>query len=234
MKVGIIQSSYLPWRGYFDFIASVDLFVVYDDVQFSKGAWRNRNRIKTPRGLQWLTVPVRHRSLSQLICETEIDNSRNWRRDHSQSVAINYARAPYVRDVLSMLGAAFDAPHTTISGLNIALMRSVCDYLAIRTPLRLSAEVPQHGAKTERLVGLLRSVGATSYVSGPTGRGYLDEARFHRAGIRLEYKVYSYPEYPQRWGHFEGAVSVMDLLANCGPQSRDLLLSQEPNQAVAA
>lgn len=235
MKVGIIQSSYLPWRGYFDFIASVDLFVILDDVQFTPRDWRNRNRIKTHRGLQWMTVPVHHhRTGAARICETEIDYSRGWRHDHRQSVALNYARAPYAADVLALLDAAFDATHATISQLNVALLRSLCAYLGIRTPLRLSSEFHAGGVKTERLIALLTVAGATTYLSGPSARAYLDESRFRTAGIGLEYKSYVYPEYRQLWGPFEGAVSVIDLIANCGPGAATLMRSAAGNDVAVA
>lgn len=234
MKVGIIQSSYLPWRGYLDFIASVDLFMALDDVQFTPRDWRNRNRIKTPSGRQWITVPVRHRSRTEWICDTQIDYSRHWRQDHRRSIAHNYAKAPHTVDVLAMLDAAFAAGHETISRLNVALLRSLCDYLQIRTPIRLSSEFPAAGVKTDRLIALLKAVGATAYLSGPSARAYLNEQQFHEAGIRLEYKSYCYPPYPQLWGPFTGDVSSIDLIANCGPAARALLSSDVADQATAA
>lgn len=234
MRVGVIQSAYLPWRGYFDFIQSVDLFVVYDDVQFSKGAWRNRNRLKTPTGLQWITVPVRHRALAQRICETEIDYARDWRSEHRAALRINYARAPFLADARALLEPALAASPLTISELNVTLLRAVCGYLGIRTPIRMSSEFPTCGGRTERLITLLQAAGATSYVSGPTARAYLDEAQFARAGIALEYKSYAYPDYPQQWGAFEGAVSVLDLIANCGPSARTLITSDAANERAAA
>jgi hypothetical protein len=230
--VGIIQSNYLPWRGYFDFIASVDLFIVLDDVQYSTGAWRNRNRIKTPAGPQWITVPVRHR-LGTLVQDTAIDYRRDWMRDHRRSIAQNYARAPFTEDALAMLEAAYAAAPATISELNVDLLRRVCGYLEIGTPLRLSAEFPSTGTKTERLIGLLSAAGATTYVSGPNARAYLDEAQFTSAGIRLEYKAYDYRPYPQLWGPYDGAVSVIDLIANCGPGARRLLRSETENSRAA-
>ena len=234
MRVGIIQSNYLPWRGYFDFIDDVDVFIVYDDVQFSKGGWRNRNQIKTPQGLRWMTVPVRHRRLAQLICETEVDYSRNWQRDHLNLIATHLKPAEFLSDALNLLEAAFETRHATISELNVALIRRVCRYLKIHTPLRSSAEFELQGAGTERLIQLLTAIGAATYVSGPSAKAYLDESRFCEAGIRLEYKSYVYPEYPQLWGPFEGAVSVIDLIANCGPAARHFIKSGTANEVIAA
>jgi hypothetical protein len=233
MRVGVIQSNYLPWRGYFDFIDDVDVFVIHDDLQFTKGDWRNRNRIKTPTGTRWLTVPVHHERTAQLICETRIDHSRHWPREHGNIIEANLAKAPYVGDVLTLLQPAWNARYETISELNVALLAAICGYLQIRTPLRMSSEFELRGAKTERLIELLTAIGATAYVSGPSARAYLDERRFEDVGIRLEYKQYSYPSYPQLWGPFEGAVSIVDTIANCGRSSRDVLKSIAPGQVAA-
>ena len=234
MRVGVIQSNYLPWRGYFDFIDDVDLFVVHDDLQFTKGDWRNRNRIKTPQGLRWLTVPVHYRHTAQLICDTEIDQSRNWQRDHTNMVAANLGTAPYVDDVFALLQPQFEAGHRTISNLNVALTRAICDYLSIRTPLVMSSDYRLTMTRTDRLIELLGAIGATTYVSGPSARAYLREERFREVGIRLEYKMYDYPSYSQLWGRFEGAVSIIDLIANCGRATRDVLKSGVTTAQVAA
>ena len=226
MRVGVIQSNYLPWRGYFDFIRSVDVFVFHDDIQYTKSDWRNRNRLKTPQGLRWMTVPVHYRKTAQLICDTEIDYARDWRREHLQLVATHLGKAPHVADVRALLEPVFDDPPATISELNIALIQSVCDYLGISTTLRRSSDFRLEGAKTERLLHLLTALDATTYVSGPSAKAYLNETSFSDAGIALEYKSYLYPDYPQLWGPFEGAVSIVDLIANCGPASAELITSE--------
>jgi hypothetical protein len=225
MRVGVIQSNYLPWRGYFDFVDDVDLFIVYDDVQFSKGSWRNRNRVKTARGLEWMTVPVRHDFLGQRICDTQIDGSRNWQQHHRALVARSLSGTSYFDDVMALLEPEFDAGHRTISELNVALLRSTCAYLGVDTPIRLSSEFSVAGTRTGRLIRLLTAVGATTYLSGPSARAYLDAERFRQAGIALEYKQYDYAPYPQLWGAFEGAVSIIDTIANCGPAAREVLKS---------
>jgi hypothetical protein len=234
MQVGIIQSNYLPWRGYFDFIASVDLFIVHDDLQFTKGDWRNRNRIKTAQGLRWLTVPVHYRHTAQLICDTRIDHSKDWPREHLNAIRAHYAGAPFLRDVLTLVEEPLRAGHATIADLNVALLTRMCRYLDIHTPIRQSRAFNPSGAKTERLLGLLAATGATAYLSGPSARNYLDESQFRAAGIRLEYKAYDYQEYPQLWGPFESAVSIVDPIANCGPRSRDFLRSRRSNLRAAA
>lgn len=225
MRVGIIQSSFIPWRGYFDFIASVDLFVFLEDVQFSKGSWRNRNRIKGQDGTHWLTVPVRHRSLSQLIIETEIDDRQDWRANHFKQWHIDYASATFLPDVLALLEDLGKGSDMTISQLNIRLIRAICAYLDIHTPLIQSSELNIEGIKTDRLINMLRAVGGDTYLSGSSADAYLEKHKFIDAGIKLEYKSYDYEPYPQLWGDFEGSVSVLDLIANCGQQSRKLIRS---------
>lgn len=232
VKVGVIQSSFIPWRGYFDFVASVDLFVFYDDVQYSKGGWRNRNRIKCHDGTRWLTVPVRHRSLGQRIDEIKIDNSKNWRPKHAMLWTEEYADAPFFNDAETFAKEIASCISPTLTQLNIQLIRSICTYLSISTPTILSSELKLEGARTERLISLLRAVGGTTYLSGPSADSYLEKGRFEEAGIRLEYKSYDYEPYPQLWGPFEGAVTVLDLIANCGPQSKTLMRSTTPNRVV--
>lgn len=228
MKVGVIQSNYLPWRGYFDFIRSVDVFVFHDDLQYTKGDWRNRNRIKTAQGLRWLTVPVHYRRTAQLISETEIDYSRDWRTEHLRLIEAHLGKAPYIADVRAIVEPVFEAKPATISDLNISLIQGICGYLDIFTTLRHSADFHLTGAKTERLIHLLTALDATTYVSGPSAKSYLNETSFRDAGIELEYKSYVYDDYPQQWGSFEGAVSIVDLIANCGPAASELLKSEQP------
>jgi len=233
VKVGVIQSNYIPWRGYFDFIQQVDLFVFHDDIQYTKGDWRNRNRIKTPGGAIWLSVPVKHHSASQLICDTHIEYAVDWQRDHLNRFTANYHKSPHRNDAAGLLEEAFRFRDRTISELNVRLVRLVCSYLGIETPMQFSSAYPISGAKTERLIDLLHKAGASIYLSGPSARNYLDESLFRKNGIRLEYKTYDYPPYPQLWGAFEGAVSILDLIANCGQASKDLLRSSTPNEIVA-
>lgn len=231
MKVGIIQSSFIPWRGYFDFIASVDLFVFLDDVKYTAQNWRNRNRIKTPHGTRWLTVPVR-RARGQLICDTPVDDARDWRAAHRGTWQANYARAPHFSAVCDILAAMPARGGTTISALNVQLIRTICDYLKITTPIQFSTELNAIGSRTERLVNLVRAVGGSSYLSGPSADAYLEKDQFAKAGIRLEYKTYDYRPYPQLWGAFDGGVSVLDLIANCGPDASVLMRSATPTRIV--
>jgi len=231
MRVGVIQSSYIPWRGYFDFIASVDLFVIYDDVQFSMGSWRNRNQFKTRNGLKWLTVPVQAKAGGLPIDQVRIARTmKPWQEAHRNFLRDALMPAPFSDVALSLWERAISGQDILISQLNIRLTRILCGYFGIVTPLAIARDYPTTGAKSARLISLLREVGATIYLSGPSAKGYLDEEAFRQNGIRLEYKSYDYPPYPQLWGEYEGAVSVLDLIANCGPGSRRLLQSTNANE----
>ena len=232
MRIGIIQSNYIPWRGYFDFIDEVDLFIFHDDLQYTKGDWRNRNRIRTSRGLLWLSVPVHHRDSRQLIRDTEIDYSSNWRKDHENQLRANYGHAPYLGDALEILAHAFTHRDRTISELNQRLIEAIATYLGIATPLRDFASYAITGQKTDRIIALCERAGASIYLSGPSAKSYLDEVALRRAGIALEYKSYDYAPYPQQGAGFEGAVTVLDLIANCGPQAADFLSSRTRNEVA--
>jgi hypothetical protein len=234
MKVGIIQSNYLPWRGYFDFIDEVDAFVVYDDLQYTRRDWRNRNRIKTSRGMRWMTVPVQYGPQWQLICDTRIDYSRDWMADHRNLIATHLRQAPHVQDVFGLLDPVFERRPATISALNVALLKSICGYLGISTPLVMSSQFNLTQTSTARLIELLKKMGATSYLSGPAARAYLDERQFADAGIALEYKRYDYPPYPQLWGPFEGSVSIVDTIAHCGTEARAVMKSATQRAEAAA
>jgi len=227
MKVGIIQSNFLPWRGYFDFIREADLFIVHDDLQYTKGDWRNRNRIKTPRGAEWITVPVSYRKSSQLIQETPVDYSTPWAQKMLNRIREAYRRAPHFEPYFSELGDLLTQPAASISDLNLRLINWVCRRLEIGTPVRMSHEYHPQGAKTERLIGILQQTKATAYLSGPAAQAYLVPQMFEQAGIQLEYKQYDYSEYEQLYPPFEPAVSVIDLLFMKGEESISYLENKE-------
>lgn len=232
MRVGVIQSSYIPWRGYFDFIDSVDIFVFHDDLQYTKGDWRNRNQIKTAKGTEWLTVPVHYKTVSQLICETEIDQSRPWGQKQLRQLQANYREVRYLKDMLDIVSVIDSGQEKTISELNIELIKRICKYLSINTPILLSSELSVTGTKTERLINILQKLKATTYLSGPSADDYLDKDAFKKNEIFLEYKTYDYEPYPQLWGEFKGGVTILDLIANCGLESKEWIKSKSPNLAV--
>ena len=220
-KIAIVQSNYIPWKGYFDLIAAVDEFILYDDMQYTRRDWRNRNRIRTPQGEQWLTVPVRVGGrFHQKIRETEIDGVE-WAAAHWRTLAQNYRRAPHFAEIAEWLEPLYTRnTHTHLSQLNRCLIEAICAYLAIGTVISHSWDYALPEGRSERLAGLCRQAGAAEYVSGPSARDYLDERVFDDLGIALSWFEYSgYPEYPQLWGGFSHAVSIVDLLFNCGPAS---------------
>jgi len=220
-RVAIVQSCYIPWKGYFDLINLVDEFVLYDDRQYTRRDWRNRNRIKTPQGSQWLTIPVEVTGrYEQRIDETRISDP-GWADLHWKTLTHNYASSPFFeayRDRLEELYRRADAP--LLSVVNRLFLDELCAILGIETQLTWSTDYEAEGAKTERLVSLCRAAGATHYLSGPRARDYMDEGLFEEAGIELEYIDYSgYPEYPQLHPPFEHAVTVLDLILNTGPDA---------------
>jgi hypothetical protein len=233
LRVGIIQSSYLPWRGYFDLIDDVELFIFLEDVQYSHGTWRNRNRIKTPQGRLWLSVPVHHHSHS-LIQEVEIDYRHRWVDKHVASLRQHYGRAPHFHTYCEPIFEILAGGERSLSVLNIALTRRIMGMLGISTETRLSSEFAAAGAKDDRVLAILRACGATRYLSGPAAKSYLEPRRFTEANVSLAYKTYDYAEYPQLYGAFEGQVTVLDLLFNCGPESRRHLKSRTPNERAVS
>jgi hypothetical protein len=221
-KVAIVQSNYLPWKGYFDLIDTVDEFVLLDDVQFTKRDWRNRNQIKSPSGLIWLTVPVKSKGrFSQPINETEIDYSRNWQIEHWKSIELNYRRAPFFGWVESWLRyPLLSSTFRTVSDLNEALLKLICSKVGVQTTITRSSAYPTAADRSQRLLEICAASGASEYLSGPAAAVYLDTELFETRGIHVNWFSYDrYPEYPQLWGGFVHQVSVLDLLLNCGPSS---------------
>jgi len=212
-RVAIVQSNYIPWRGYFDLIAFVDEFIIYDDMQYTKRDWRNRNRIKTSQGLQWMTVPVLVKGrFHQKIRETLIDGT-DWAKTHWRALEFNYSAAPHFAEIADWLAPIYlEERHANLSPLNRRLLEAVCGYLGIVTRMTNSWDYELADGKTERLANLSRQAGATEYVSGPSAR------------IRLTWFDYDgYRDYPQLWGAFEPAVSILDLLFNVGAEAPDYL-----------
>lgn len=220
-KVAILQSNYIPWKGYFDLIAAVDEFIIFDEMQYTRRDWRNRNQIKTPQGVQWLTVPVQVKGkYHQKICETEIDGTE-WAALHWKSLEQNYRRAPCFAEVAVWLEPIYLSEiFSHISMLNRRLIEAICKYLGIETRITNSADYRLVDGKSERLAALCAQSGATEYISGPTAREYLEPKPFRDLGIDVTWFNYAdYPEYPQLWGEFCHGVTVLDLLFNCGSKA---------------
>lgn len=231
MRVGVIQSNYIPWRGYWDFINSVDIFVIHDDLQYTKQDWRNRNKIKTANGLKWLTIPVKKAPVDTLICETEIAGN-DWIEDHKRQLTVHLGKAPFFRDALDVWSVA-EMKYIYLSNLNVALLRRICRYLDIGTQIVDSRMFGLTGTKTDRLVDLMKKVGGTTYLSGPNARGYLNVPQMNDNGIQVEWKEYNYLPYPQLHGPFEYFVTVLDLIANVGKDAKNHIRSHTAEEMQA-
>lgn len=227
----IIQSNYLPWRGYFDMLRRADQVVLLDSVQYTRQDWRNRNAIKHPQGLRWITIPVSARfHLRQSIDQTPVADT-SWAERHIRAIEFAYrpaaafdAVSPWLFD--NLRGAA---SLQILADINRHLLFAVCEYLSISTPLTRCVEILPRTElvalePSARLVRLCQATGATRYLTGPAAKNYLDQERLENAGIEVEYMTYEgYPQYPQCWAGFEPRVSIVDLLLNCGPESADYL-----------
>ena len=224
-RVAIIQSNYIPWKGYFDMINSVDEFILLDEVQFTRRDWRNRNRIKTPAGPVWLTIPVRVKGkYFQKISETEVSDPQ-WAEQHWKTLTANYGRSPHFsayREVLERCYLECNESHLSL--VNRRFLETICKILGIATHIVDSATYGLVEGKTERLVSLCAQAGADVYVSGPAAKAYIEEEIFRQAGITVEYFDYSgYPEYPQSHPPFEHAVTILDLLFHTGSKATEYM-----------
>lgn len=228
--VGIIQSNYIPWKGYFDFIASCDEFVLLDEVQYTRRDWRNRNKIKTKDGLQWLTIPVEVKGkYEQRIDETRVSDPQ-WHIEHRRALRHAYAKAPHFDAVWPRIDAIYEdlANESLLSRINERFIRGIAEYLRIETPIRRSTEFHAGQGKNERLIEICERLGATIYLSGPAARAYMDPSLWSGHGIDVRFKSYvAYPEYPQLHPPFAHAVTVLDLLFNAGPDAINYLRSPQ-------
>jgi hypothetical protein len=224
----VLQPGYLPWLGYFDLLQKADIFVHYDDVQFDKHGWRNRNRVKGPKGAIWLTVPVLHHGrMGQSILDVEIDDRQDWRRKHVSTIGQLYARAPFTDIILPRLRDIIERPWARLVDLDLALINWLAAELRISTPCYRASELNIGGDRNERLVNLCHRFGATRYLSGNAAQDYLDEARFAGAGIEVVWHNYSHPTYAQQHGEFVPYLSALDLVLNLGGNSLSVLSQKE-------
>ncbi len=218
-RVAILQSNYIPWKGYFDLIASVDEFILYDDVQYTKNDWRNRNIIKSIDGTIWLSIPT-GQNIDRRIRDVEVNNHK-WKIKHWKSLVQNYQRASCFDEIASIFEPIYlKNKLTNLSSINRLFIEAICSYLGIKTIISNSWDYNLAGNSSERLVNLCLQTGCAEYVSGPAAKNYLNEALFLNQGINVDWFDYSsYPEYPQLWGEFIHHVSILDLLFNCGLNS---------------
>lgn len=219
----ILQSNYIPWKGYFHAINKVDVFVMYDDVQYTKNDWRNRNLIKNKSGLQWLTIPVetKHKSC-QKINQAKIVPS-NWAQKHLLSIKHNYAKASYYKYYIPFFEDLYsNCNFRYLNDLNRHFLTKICDLLEIKTPIVLSSDYDlQSKDKTERIVEMCTKINATDYYSGPAAKSYINEPKFYDANIELHYFNYcNFPTYQQLYLPFLHEVSIIDVILNTGPNAK--------------
>lgn len=220
MNVVILQPSYIPWRGFFDQVRRADLFVFYDDVQYDKRGWRNRNQIKTPNGKKWLTIPVHSRG-AQIdripINQIRISWDTDWSKDHFLTLQHNYRKTPHFERYRLLLEDFYQRRDEFLADFTIDFTIALARELGIsHTCFMRSSDLAVTGEKTDRLISILEKVNATHYISGPSARDYIELEKFTQAGITLEYMEYNYPEYPQLYLPYEPFVSILDLLFMTG------------------
>lgn len=227
MNVVILQPSYMPWRGYFDQILRADLFIFYDDVQYDKHGWRNRNQIKTAQGKQWLTIPVHSHGATKGISikNIKIDWSKPWAKNHFKALGFAYQKAPYFKQYLPLIESFYSRHDEMLSDFTIATTEVITRTLGItHTRFMRSSDIPGiSGERTDRLIQILAEVGASHYISGPSARGYIEREKFDKAGVTLEYINYDYPSYEQLYPPFEPFVSILDLLFMTGERALDYI-----------
>jgi WbqC-like protein family len=223
-RIAISQSNYIPWKGYFDMIARVDEFVLYDDMQFTRRDWRNRNQIKTAQGLHWLTIPVQTKGHYFDAIKNIQVSDRDWAEKHWKTMHLSYARAPHFEEYGPKIASLYEAAaqETMLSRINHLFLLGLCQILQITTPLNWSMDYDLVGGKNERLINICRQAGATKYLSGPAAKDYLEEGAFWTAGLQVEWMDYRwYPVYDQRFGEFVHGVSVLDVIFNCGQKAAE-------------
>ncbi|RLC47709.1 MAG: hypothetical protein DRH70_02755 [Candidatus Coatesbacteria bacterium] len=225
MRAVILQPGYLPWVGFFDLAAKSDIFVILDCVQFDKRSWRNRNRIRTATGWQWLTVPVLTKGrFTQRIDETMIDNTHNWAHKHLAAIRTCYARAPYVKEFWPLLSEALSRRWERLLDLDMYLIKMIDDAFQLGTNYVMASSLSPSGRKADLILEICKIVGADHYLNGDMGRSYLEPGPFEANGIKLEFHNYTHPIYPQCYDGFESHMSAIDLLLNCGADGRRYIL----------
>jgi len=224
-KIAILQSNYIPWKGYFDMINMVDEFILYDNVQFTKNDWRNRNKIKTSNGVQWLTIPVNH-STDQMIKDIRVSQS-NWNQKHWKTIKQNYSKAKYFNQYSDVFEEHYlNIKTDNLSEINRSFIEKINEIIGIKTKISWVWDYEISGDRVERLIQLCKVTGANTYLSGPAAKDYLDESLFKSADIEVEWMNYAgYQEYPQLYPPFEHGVTILDLLFNVGDDAKKYMKS---------
>lgn len=228
MRIGILQPGYLPWLGFFEQLYKSDAFVIYDDVQFDKNGWRNRNRIKTANGVQWLTVPV-HVKFDEhpLVKDVLIDNSQNWKNKHLLSIKYNYAKAEFYNDYIGIFEEAFAKEWQNLIDLDMYFINKIAESLGVDTKkIVKSSTLNIQGERIERLINICKFFKVDTFYEGAAGKNYIKMSDFEKQGIKVEFQDYKHPIYKQLYGDFVPHLSVIDLLFNEGQRSLAILLNQ--------
>jgi hypothetical protein len=228
-SVAIIQSNYIPWKGYFDMIGMVDEFVLLDDVQYTRRDWRNRNQIKTAQGLQWLTIPVEVKGRFECKINEVTVADPTWAKDHWNKISQAYSKAPFFRDYCNQIEECYlGYSELYLSKINYRFLVLINSILGIKTPLRWSQEFTASAEKSQRLLDICNRIDASVYISGPAAKDYLQVDLFNKEGIEVKWMDYSgYPEYRQLHGAFSHSVSIVDLIFNEGPSAINFLKSNK-------
>jgi len=228
-KVAILQSNYIPWKGYFDLINMVDEFILYDDMQYTRRDWRNRNKIKTPQGLKWLTIPVDVKGkYFQKINETKVSD-RGWANKHWQQIKQNYSKAKYFKEYSNIFKDLYlNNSEELLSVVNYKFIVAINKILGIETKIRWSSDFDLVDGQTEKLLGVCKDCNADVYISGPAAKDYLDESLFDNEGIAVEWMSYDgYEEYHQLYDKFSHGVTILDLIFNEGSSAMKYMRSFE-------
>jgi hypothetical protein len=227
LSVVISQPMFFPWAGMFEQIRLANIYVHYGDVQFSKGSFTNRVQIKTAQGVKWLTVPLEHFPLGQLIDDVRVVNSTNWRGRHLDMLKQAYADAPYCRQMLALVESVYNRPAETIGALSRLSIEACCEYYGLNAGKQFVdvQNLGINGSSSQRVRDIVKALGGDRYITGLGARNYLDHQLFENAGIRVEYMNYEKASYPQLHGEFTPFVSIIDLIANTGKAGIDNIRS---------
>lgn len=217
-RVVISQSMYFPWVGMLEQIRLCDVFIHYDDVQFSKGSFSNRVQVKTPGGMVWMTAPLRDHRLGQTIDEVQLQPARTWRDRHLALLSQSFDGAPYASDALDLAASVTGGNHETVSALARESMLALCRYFGLDETTRFcdSREFGIDGSGSPRVLGLVKAVAGNDYITGHGARNYLDHQLFEANGVSVSYMDYQRMPYRQSHGAFTPHVTGLDLVANCG------------------
>jgi hypothetical protein len=222
MNVVIMQPFYLFLRKHFHQVQRADLYIFMDDTQFVKNGHMNRNRIKSPNGYVWLTIPIIQKGrFGQKLNQVEINNNENWRKKHWKSILQNYKSAPFFKQYSDFFKDVYEREWHYLVDLNIYLIQNISLFLGITNTKfkKLSKLGVENNNPTQRLINICESVGATNYIIGTRAKDYMEEEKWEKTKVKLEYFEQEYPHYPQLWGKFLDNCSIVDLLFNCGPNS---------------